>query len=158
MEFLSSPAFWVALGQIIIIDILLGGDNAVVIALACRNLPAKSRRQGIFWGAAGAIILRVILITVAVALLNLPLLKLVDAGRENTAIWDILAANVRDCEAGAARGLSPAMLDLHPQHGTPSRNIHPRWTTLIAPPCHTYTSNIIITHFTCVVRLSIIML
>ena len=68
---------WDAIIQIIIIDILLGGDNAVVIALACRNLPAKSRRQGIIWGAAGAIILRVILITVAVALLNLPLLKLV---------------------------------------------------------------------------------
>ena len=39
MEFLTSPEFWVALGQIIIIDILLGGDNAVVIALACRKLP-----------------------------------------------------------------------------------------------------------------------
>ena len=68
---------WDAIVQIIIIDILLGGDNAVVIALACRNLPHKSRRLGIIWGAAGAIILRVILITVAVALLNLPLLKLV---------------------------------------------------------------------------------
>jgi YjbE family integral membrane protein len=68
---------WDAIVQIIIIDILLGGDNAVVIALACRNLPHKSRRQGIIWGAAGAIILRVILITVAVALLEVPLLKLV---------------------------------------------------------------------------------
>jgi YjbE family integral membrane protein len=68
---------WDAVIQIIIIDILLGGDNAVVIALACRNLPAKSRRLGIIWGAAGAIILRVILITVAVAMLNIPLLKLV---------------------------------------------------------------------------------
>jgi YjbE family integral membrane protein len=68
---------WNAILQIIIIDILLGGDNAVVIALACRNLPARSRRLGIIWGAAGAIILRVVLITVAVALLNVPLLKLV---------------------------------------------------------------------------------
>ena len=68
---------WDAVIQIIIIDILLGGDNAVVIALACRNLPAKSRRMGIIWGAAGAIILRVILITVAVAMLNIPLLKFV---------------------------------------------------------------------------------
>jgi YjbE family integral membrane protein len=68
---------WDAIIQIIIIDILLGGDNAVVIALACRNLPAKSRRQGIFWGAAGAIALRVILITVAVALLDVPLLKFI---------------------------------------------------------------------------------
>jgi YjbE family integral membrane protein len=68
---------WDAIVQIIIIDILLGGDNAVIIALACRNLPTKLRRQGIFWGAAGAIVLRVILITVAVALLNVPFLKLI---------------------------------------------------------------------------------
>jgi YjbE family integral membrane protein len=68
---------WDAIVQIIIIDILLGGDNAVIIALACRNLPPRHRRLGVFWGAAGAIILRVILITVAVALLTVPLLKLV---------------------------------------------------------------------------------
>lgn len=68
---------WDAIVQIIIIDILLGGDNAVIIALACRNLPRTLRRQGIAWGAAGAIVLRVILITVAVALLTVPFLKLV---------------------------------------------------------------------------------
>jgi len=68
---------WNAILQIIVIDILLGGDNAVVIALACRNLPARQRRAGVVWGAAGAIVLRVLLITVAVALLQVPLLKLV---------------------------------------------------------------------------------
>jgi YjbE family integral membrane protein len=68
---------WDAILQIILIDILLGGDNAVIIALACRNLPARQRRVGIIWGAAGAIVLRVILITVAVALLQVPFLKLV---------------------------------------------------------------------------------
>ena len=68
---------WNAILQIILIDILLGGDNAVIIALACRNLPARQRRVGVFWGAAGAIALRVILITVAVALLQVPFLKLV---------------------------------------------------------------------------------
>jgi YjbE family integral membrane protein len=68
---------WAAIGQIILIDILLGGDNAVVIALACRNLPVRQRRMGIFWGAAGAIVLRVILISFAVALLDVPALKLV---------------------------------------------------------------------------------
>lgn len=68
---------WNAIVQIIIIDILLGGDNAVIIALACRNLPVKQRNLGVFWGAAGAIVLRVILITVAVALLDIPFLKLV---------------------------------------------------------------------------------
>ena len=79
MDFLTSPAFWVALGQIIIIDILLGGDNAVVIALACRKLPPAQRTKGIIWGTAGAIVLRVILIAFAMTLLNLPFLKLVGA-------------------------------------------------------------------------------
>ena len=79
MDFLSSPAFWLALGQIIIIDILLGGDNAVVIALACRKLPPAQRTKGIIWGTAGAIILRVILIAFAMTLLALPFLKFVGA-------------------------------------------------------------------------------
>lgn len=68
---------WGAIGQIIMIDILLGGDNAVVIAMACRNLPAEQRTKGILWGTAGAILLRVILITFAVLLLDLPFLKMV---------------------------------------------------------------------------------
>lgn len=75
-EFLTG-AFWVAVGQIILIDILLGGDNAVVIALACRGLPPKQRKLGIIYGTAGAIILRVILIAFALALLAIPYLKLV---------------------------------------------------------------------------------
>ncbi len=75
-EFLT-PAFWVAVGQIILIDILLGGDNAVVIALACRGLPQKQRKLGIIYGTAGAIVLRVILIAFALALLAIPYLKLV---------------------------------------------------------------------------------
>ena len=79
MDFLTSPEFWVALGQIIIIDILLGGDNAVVIALACRKLPPAQRTKGIIWGTAGAIVLRVVLIAFAMTLLNVPFLKLVGA-------------------------------------------------------------------------------
>lgn len=68
---------WGALFQIIMIDILLGGDNAVVIALACRNLQPKQRMQGILWGTAGAIILRVVLIAFALTLLSIPFLKIV---------------------------------------------------------------------------------
>lgn len=68
---------WAAVGQIIMIDILLGGDNAVVIAMACRNLPAQQRAKGILWGTVGAIALRVILISFAVMLLDLPFLKIV---------------------------------------------------------------------------------
>lgn len=76
LEFLQTIS-WIAVFQIIMIDILLGGDNAVVIALACRNLPPKLRWQGILWGTAGAIGLRVILIFFAVSLLQVPLLKVV---------------------------------------------------------------------------------
>lgn len=73
------PAFWLAVGQIIMIDILLGGDNAVVIALACRKLPPAQRTKGIIWGTAGAIVLRVVLIFFALTLLKVPFLKLVGA-------------------------------------------------------------------------------
>lgn len=77
MEEFLTPAFWSAVAQIVIIDVLLGGDNAVVIALACRNLPPAQRKKGILWGTAGAIVLRVVLIAFAVTLLKVPFLKLV---------------------------------------------------------------------------------
>ena len=79
MEQFLTPEFWVAVGQIIMIDILLGGDNAVVIALACRKLPAHQRTKGILWGTAGAIALRVVLIFFALTLLAIPFLKLAGA-------------------------------------------------------------------------------
>ena len=76
MEF-GTPEFWIAVVQIIIIDILLGGDNAVVIALACRSLPEKQRKLGIFWGVFGAVGLRVVLTIFAVTLLTIPYLKII---------------------------------------------------------------------------------
>ena len=79
MEQFMTPEFWVAVGQIVMIDILLGGDNAVVIALACRKLPPAQRTRGILWGTAGAIILRVVLIYFALTLLAIPFLKLAGA-------------------------------------------------------------------------------
>jgi YjbE family integral membrane protein len=79
LEFLFSPHFWAALSQIVVIDILLGGDNAVVIALACRKLPPAQRVKGIIWGTVGAIALRVVLIAFALALLGVPYLKLLGA-------------------------------------------------------------------------------
>lgn len=68
---------WAAVGQIILIDILLGGDNAIVIALACRNLPKNLRVKGILWGTAGAVVLRIALIAFAVSMLEMPFIKLV---------------------------------------------------------------------------------
>lgn len=78
MEF-GTPQFWLAALEIIVINILLSGDNAVVIALACRNLPTKQRRLGIFWGVIGAIVLRIVLTFFAVQLLQLPYLQLIGA-------------------------------------------------------------------------------
>lgn len=74
---LTSTVFWIAVGQIILIDIVLSGDNAVVIALACRNLTPEQRKTGIFWGVAGAVGLRVVLTVFAALVMNLPWLKLV---------------------------------------------------------------------------------
>ena len=79
IEMLSSPQFWVSVLQIIAIDLLLSGDNAVVIALACRNLPPEQRRKGVMFGVAGAISLRVILTFFAVGLLSLPYIKIIGA-------------------------------------------------------------------------------
>jgi len=70
-------AFWTALGQIIGVNIILSGDNAVVIALACRNLPEKYRNKAIFAGSAGAIILRVVFSIFVVELMTFPYLKLI---------------------------------------------------------------------------------
>lgn len=78
MDF-GSPQFWIALMQIVAIDIVLGGDNAVVIGLACRRLPDHQRRLGILWGMVGAIGLRVVLILFAVTLLAVPFLKIIGA-------------------------------------------------------------------------------
>ncbi len=79
LEMLSSAQFWVDVFKIIVIDLLLSGDNAVVIALACRNLPEAQRKKGIMYGVAGAIGLRVVLTFFAVSLLSLPYLKLIGA-------------------------------------------------------------------------------
>ena len=74
---LTSAAFWAALGSIIWVNIILSGDNAVVIALAARSLPAHQQRKAIFWGSAAAIVLRVVLTIVALEMLKWPYLKII---------------------------------------------------------------------------------
>lgn len=76
---LTSSAFWFALGSIILTNIVLSGDNAVVIALAARNLPKRQQKRAIFWGSTGAIVLRIVLTIAAVKLLALPYLKTIGA-------------------------------------------------------------------------------
>ena len=82
MEFLNelqTAAFWVGLWQIVLVNIVLSGDNAVVIALAARSLPPRQQAQAVFWGAGAAVVLRIILTVVAVELLKWPWLKLIGA-------------------------------------------------------------------------------
>ena len=78
MDF-SSSAVWVALAYIIFTNILLSGDNAVVIAMASRNLPKEHQKKAIFWGSAAAILMRIVLTLVAVQLLTVPYLKIIGA-------------------------------------------------------------------------------
>ena len=79
MEMLSQATFWAALGNIILVNIVLSGDNAVVIALAARSLPPKQQKQAILFGSGAAIVMRIILTIFAVKLLTLPWLKIVGA-------------------------------------------------------------------------------
>jgi YjbE family integral membrane protein len=74
---LATQAFWLGLLKIIGVNIILSGDNAVVIALAARSLPAKQQKQAVFWGAGAAVLLRIVLTIFAAALLSLPWLKLI---------------------------------------------------------------------------------
>ena len=76
---LMSAAFWAALGSIIWVNVLLSGDNAVVIAMAARSLPPRQQKKAIFWGSAAAIVLRIALTVIALEMLKWPYLKLVGA-------------------------------------------------------------------------------
>ena len=100
----GTPEFWVALLQIIGINIVLSGDNAVVIALAARGLPAQQQKQAVAWGSGAAVVMRIVLTIVAVELLKLPFLKLIGAG---LLIWiavQLLLPEDGDEEGGAASG------------------------------------------------------
>ena len=74
---MQQPAFWVAVGKIIWINVLLSGDNALVIALACRGLQPRQRLWGMILGAGVAVILRILFTAIVVTLMELPYLKLV---------------------------------------------------------------------------------
>jgi YjbE family integral membrane protein len=76
---LTSPIFWSAFGSILLANIVLSGDNAVVIAMAARTLQPAQRNKAIFWGSAAAIVMRIILTIVAIQLLTLPYLKIIGA-------------------------------------------------------------------------------
>ncbi|KAB2906777.1 MAG: TerC family protein [Burkholderiaceae bacterium] len=77
MEFLSTADFWIGLLKIVWINIILSGDNAVVIALAARSLPPQQQKQAIFWGSGAAVVLRIVLTVVAAKLLELSYLQII---------------------------------------------------------------------------------
>jgi YjbE family integral membrane protein len=76
MEMLFTPQFWSALGAIMLLNLVLSGDNAIVIAMAARNLPPVHQKKAILWGTLGAIIMRIIMTLIVVWLLKIPGLKL----------------------------------------------------------------------------------
>jgi len=110
MDFsLSLHDFWIPLGQIILVNIVLSGDNAVVIALAARSLPPKQQKLAIFWGSGAAILMRIVLTIFAVTLLTLPYLKLVGAA---LLIWigvQLLAADDGDENVSSSDHLMTAI-------------------------------------------------
>ena len=106
---LSSGGLWAAFGAIVIANLLLSGDNAVVIALAARSLPVDQQKRAIFWGSWAAIALRIVLTIAAVRLLQLPYLKLAGAV---ALLWigvKLLADIADDAEVPARRTLWAAV-------------------------------------------------
>ena len=109
MEELATQVFWIGLAKIIGVNIVLSGDNAVVIALAARSLPPKQQKLAILWGAGAAVVLRIILTIFAVALLALPWLKIIGS---LLLFWigiKLLAGDDNDADINASEHLITAI-------------------------------------------------
>jgi YjbE family integral membrane protein len=104
---LATPEFWIGLGTIVWVNIILSGDNAVVIALAARALPPRQQKQAVVWGAGAAVVLRILLTIVAVTLLQYPYLRLVGAA---ALLWIAVQLLVPDEGSGDEVKTSPSML------------------------------------------------
>src|SRR6516165_3458082 len=108
---LGYTAFWLAVGQIIFINVLLSGDNAIVIAMACRGLPDQQRRWGIIIGAGTAALLRIVFTVILASLMMLPYLKLIGgAGLLYIAAKLVLPEEHDNSELAAAAHLWRAVL------------------------------------------------
>ena len=106
----ASPEFWIALMQIIGVNIVLSGDNAVVIALAARSLPVDQQKRAVAWGSGAAVVMRIVLTIVAVELLRLPYLKLVGAGLLLWIAVQLLIPEEDGDESGPATGSMAAAI------------------------------------------------
>jgi len=104
---LATPEDWIGLGTIVWVNIILSGDNAVVIALAARALPPRQQKQAVVWGAGAAVVLRILLTIVAVTLLQYPYLRLVGAA---ALLWIAVQLLVPDEGSGDEVKTSPSML------------------------------------------------
>ncbi len=111
MELLTSPEFWSALAAIVVIDLILAGDNAIVIALAARNLPAHLKQRAIVWGTFGAIAVRAAMTLVVVWLLKVPGLMLLGGLALVWIAWKLIAPSHDKGHEGIkpAAGFWPAM-------------------------------------------------
>ncbi|HEX6003235.1 MAG TPA: TerC family protein [Burkholderiales bacterium] len=92
-----TPQFWTGLLTIIWVNIILSGDNAVVIALAARSLPPHQQKRAVFWGAGAAVVMRIVLTIVAVELLKLSYLKLIGGA---LLLWIAVKLLVPEDDAG----------------------------------------------------------
>jgi YjbE family integral membrane protein len=106
VDFLLTPEFWSALAAIVIIDLVLAGDNAIVIALAARNLPRAHQRRAIVWGAVGAVAVRATLTVTVVWLLQIPGLMLAGGALLVWIAYRLLVADDRAPVEGG--GMAPA--------------------------------------------------
>lgn len=104
---LDDPTFWLSVFEIIWIDVLLSGDNAVVIALACRTLPAEQRKWGIALGTIAAIGLRVAFAGVVTTLMEVPYVKLAGGA---LLLWIAIKLLVGEEEAGCGKVKSASNL------------------------------------------------
>lgn len=108
MDFLT-PEFFSGLAAIILLDLVLAGDNAIVIALAARNLPRELQKKAVFWGTFGAIALRVVLTFAVIWLLKLPGLMLVGGLLLLPIAWKLLKHEEHDPNVSAAAGFWSAI-------------------------------------------------
>ena len=106
---LSGTDFFSGLLAIILLDLVLAGDNAIVIAMAARNLPKALQKKAIFWGSFGAVAVRVALTAVVVYLLKLPGLMLAGGVLLLPIAWKLLQHEGEDPDVNAARGFWPAL-------------------------------------------------
>lgn len=107
MDYVNHPDFWIGLVKIIWINIILSGDNAVVIALAARSLPPEQQRKAIMFGSGAAVVLRILLTVVAAKLLELSFLQIVGGC---LLLWiGLQLLTSHDEEEGAGKGTGTMM-------------------------------------------------